>query len=178
MRSNDGALERAEETYGVRLGGVDRYGNERLHYPDLLLIDPHGRRLALELELTGKGREKREGIIGADGRIDRVLYLVEAQPAGWPVQRALEATAWNMGLSDRVHVQPIKPLHSAGDEGRQETGRRASRVRRRATPTARRATPTARRATPPPRRTMSSPRRATPSPQHPTSAREPEEASR
>lgn len=43
LRSRDRALDRPDEPYGVRLGGVDRYGNERLHYPDLLLIDPRGR---------------------------------------------------------------------------------------------------------------------------------------
>ena len=118
LRSHDGALERSHEPYGVRVGGADRYGSERLHYPDLLLIDPHGRRLALELELSTKGRERRELILGgygADGRIDRVLYLVEDDRGGHSIRRALERTVKEMGLSQRVEFQWIKPLSLAGD---------------------------------------------------------------
>lgn len=119
LRSHDGALERPAEPYGVRLGGHDRRGNERLHYPDLLLIDPHGRRLALELELTPKGRERRESILGgygADARTDRVLYLVEDQPAGRAINRAFERTARELGVSDRVRFQIVKPFGLAVQE--------------------------------------------------------------
>jgi hypothetical protein len=113
LRSHDGALERPHEPYGVRLGGFDRRGNERLHYPDLLVTDPSGRRLALELELTPKGRERRELILGGygtDSRIDRVLYLVEANRGGAAIRRALEDQAREMGLSNRVRFQPVKPF--------------------------------------------------------------------
>jgi hypothetical protein len=113
LRSHDGAIDRAREPYGVRLGGFDRYGNERLHYPDLLLIDPDGRRLALELELTSKGRERRELILGgygADGRIDRVLYLVEDTREGRATRRLLDGTTREMGLSERVRFQFVNPL--------------------------------------------------------------------
>lgn len=126
LRSHDGALERAEEPYGVRFGGVDRYGRERLHYPDLLLVDPCGRRLALELELTRKGHERRELILGgygADPRIDRVLYLVEDQPAGRSIKRTLEAATGEMGLSDRIRFQLIKPFCVAADRLGQATAR-------------------------------------------------------
>jgi hypothetical protein len=113
LRSHDGALDRAPEPCGVRLGGLDRYGNERLHYPDLLLIDSHGRRLALELELTPKGCVRRELILGgyaADNRIDHVHYLVEANPRGHAIKRLLESTTRQMELAERVSVQLVKPI--------------------------------------------------------------------
>lgn len=132
LRSHDGALDRAGEPYGVRLGGRDSRGNERLHYPDLLLIDRHGRRLALELELTPKGGGRREAILGGYGTdtgIDRVLYLVEEQPAGRAIKRTLEGTAHGMGVSDRVRFQLVRPLGS-GVEGRGEAPQRALPSRR------------------------------------------------
>lgn len=121
LRSHDGALERPREPYGVRLGGVDRFGNDRVHYPDLLLIDPGGRRLALELELTRKGRQRRELILGgygSDARIDRVLYLVEANRAGRAIGRLLESTAREMGLAGLVRTQLLKPFGLTRDESR------------------------------------------------------------
>ncbi|HUE26548.1 MAG TPA: hypothetical protein VMP89_07215 [Solirubrobacteraceae bacterium] len=104
LRSHDGSADRDGEPYGVRLGGLGPRGQERLHYPDLLLVTPQGRRIAIELELTKKGRARREKILagyGADSRIDAVLYLVE-KPA---LRRAIEASAARVGVSDRVHVQ-------------------------------------------------------------------------
>lgn len=136
MRSHDGTLDRSAEPYGVRKGGYDRYGNERLHYPDLLLLDPHGRRLALELELSSKGRERTELIIGgygADSRIDRVLYLVEAQPAGYRIRRSLEHTVREVGLSDRIRFQLIETFSVSGAQ-RSGPRDRSSR-RQRAAPT-------------------------------------------
>lgn len=132
MRSHDGALDRSSDGLGVRNGGYDRFGNERLHYPDLLLIDPHGRRLALELELSSKGRERTEMIIGgygADPRIDRVLYLVEAQPAGSRIRRSLELTVRDLGLSDRIRIQLIEPFSSRGDGRGAARKRNPTRVR-------------------------------------------------
>lgn len=116
LRSEDGALDHPREPHGVRLGGFDRYGHERLHYPDLLLIDHHDRRLALELELTSKGRERCEVILSGyatDGRIDRVLYLVEDDPQGRRIGRLVRTTACEMQLSGQVYVQRIKPIRTA-----------------------------------------------------------------
>lgn len=104
LRSHDRGRDREAEPYGVRLGGVGPRGEERLHYPDLLLVTPRGQRLALELELTPKGRARRENILagyGADARVDAVLYLVEKGP----LRRAIEVSAARMGVSDRVHVE-------------------------------------------------------------------------
>jgi hypothetical protein len=104
MRSGDGTAGRRANPFGVRLGGVGPGGRERLHYPDLLLVGPGGRRVALELELTSKGRARRERILAgyaADGRIDSVLYVVDQPATG----RAIQASAARLGISARVHVQ-------------------------------------------------------------------------
>ncbi len=113
LRSHDLSGDREDEPFGVRLGGVGPRGRERLHYPDLLLITPRGRRIAIELELTLKGRTRRENILGgyaADRRIDAVLYLVEKRS----LRRALEASAARIGGADRVHVRYFR----WGDRGR------------------------------------------------------------
>jgi hypothetical protein len=107
LRSRDGARDPAEPPSGVRLGGVGPAGRERIHYPDLLLITPRGQRVAIELELTGKGRARREDILAgyaADGRVAAVLYLVEKRP----LRNALEASAWRMGVSELVHVRGFR----------------------------------------------------------------------
>jgi hypothetical protein len=125
LRSSDGALQRNGEPWGIRLGGVDRHGYERLHYPDLLLIDPEGHRIALELELTPKGVDRREKILGgygADGRVRGVLYLVEETPSGRAIQRLVEASTRRMDLTDRVAVQLVKPIIAFGDEAGKEAG--------------------------------------------------------
>jgi hypothetical protein len=105
LRSHDGA-NRDRQPLGVRLGGIGPGGRERLHYPDLVLVTPEGRRIAIELELTSKGRTRRERILGgygADARIDAVLYLVQDRSVG----RAVQASARRLGISDRVLVQSV-----------------------------------------------------------------------
>ena len=122
MRSRDGRLRAAvrrgmePSPWGIRLGGAGPGGQARLHYPDLLLVTPEGRRLALELELTGKGRARREQILagyGADARIDAVLYLVD-RPA---LARSVRESARRLGISAHVHVQWVhRPPGPAGRE--------------------------------------------------------------
>jgi hypothetical protein len=120
MRSRDGLATRASSfsapaPFGVRLGGVGPAGRERLHYPDLLLITPDARQIAVELELTSKERTRRERILagyGGDPRIDAVLYLVDRRA----VSRALEASAARLGISPMVQVQRVG--WSADREGR------------------------------------------------------------
>ncbi len=93
--------------FGVRLGGTGPGGRPRLHYPDLLLIDDGGRRIAVELELTPKSGARREKIIrgyAADRRIDAVLYLVE-DPR---IARSVAATARRFGFERRLLVQPVR----------------------------------------------------------------------
>jgi hypothetical protein len=128
MRSQDGAREDrldAPEPLGVRLGGAGPAGRERLHYPDLLLITADSRRIALELELSPKGRARLEGIMGgyaADPRIDGVVYLVES-PA---VARAVRAAARRVGASSLVHLQRVRStVPGAGAEAGRSATRRA-----------------------------------------------------
>jgi hypothetical protein len=107
LRSQDGSRETETEPLGVRLGGFGPRGQERLHYPDLLLRTADGRRVALELELSPKGRARLETILmgyGADPRIDGVVYLVDKAA----VARAVTDTARRLGVSSRVHVQRVR----------------------------------------------------------------------
>jgi hypothetical protein len=113
LRSLGGVDRRGREACGIRLGGLDRWGAERLHHPDLLLIDRYGRRLALELELTRKDSERLDAILdayAADPRIDAVLYLAEDSRSGRSIARAVATSARRGGLTERVHVQLVEPL--------------------------------------------------------------------
>jgi hypothetical protein len=119
MRSSDAKRDRLEQPIAVRLGGVGPRGRERLHYPDLVLVEASGRRIALELELTRKGRTRREAILSGyslDRRIDKVLYLVENRSIG----TAISASARKLGISDRVHVQTVsmEPVGRGATAGR------------------------------------------------------------
>jgi hypothetical protein len=118
MRSRDGPGRRSDPPLAVRLGGVGRSGHERLHYPDVLLGTADGRRIAIELELSGKGRTRRERILsayGADPRVDGVLYLVENGAVG----RAISASARRLGISSLVRVQRIR-MPDQGSPARDE----------------------------------------------------------
>jgi hypothetical protein len=127
MRSQDGARDSgldSPEPLGIRLGGVGPRGQERLHYPDLLLRTADGRRVALELELSSKGRTRLETILvgyGADPRIDGVVYLVDKAS----VARSVGAAARRLGVSARVHIQRVR---FAGATSPAQRGRTVSRA--------------------------------------------------
>lgn len=133
MRSSDATEAHSARTAGiatdpfaVRLGGVGAGGRERLHYPDLLLIDRNGRRAAVELELTSKTRARRERILAgyaAERRIDAVLYLVDNRS----VARGIEASAARLSSSALVHVQWVRwgIPNSARTSGAERSGSRA-----------------------------------------------------
>jgi hypothetical protein len=124
----DGELTR-ESPFGVRLGGYGATGAERRHYPDLMLVTADGHRLAIELELSAKGRARRETILAgyaADCRIDSVLYLVDRSEVG----RAVSGSASRVGIADLVHVQKVK----WGADGPAVGGRSAQATRRPLTP--------------------------------------------
>jgi Replication-relaxation len=110
MRSRDRVRDSGAapgERFGVRLGGTGSAGRERRHYPDLLLVDRDGRRIAVELELSAKNRPRLEGILAgyaADARIDVILYLVDRRSVG----RAVQASAARLGIADLVHVQRVQ----------------------------------------------------------------------
>ncbi len=131
LRSHDADPERAGEPLGVRLGGYGPGGRERLHYPDLVLVDRDGHRIAIELELSRKGIARRETILSgyaADRRISAVLYLVEIPAIG----RAISASARRLGISHLVHVQRARlaPVRGAPAHGA-ESVRRGSRAEQR-----------------------------------------------
>jgi len=126
LRSHDAALRGLAEPHAVYLGGVDRRGDPRLHYPDLLLIDRQGRRLALELELSLKEPSRRERILSgyaADHRVEGLIYLVEDDTRGRAIGRAITETARRTHLLDRLHLQLVKPIEVAGAHREREGGR-------------------------------------------------------
>lgn len=130
-----GAPGGASEPFGVRLGGYGPGGRPRLHYPDLLLVTPKGKRIAVELELTGKGRARREKILSgyaADPRIDTVLYLVEHRNR--PLARSIEDSARRAGIGSILQVQPFRWNSSARDTGQSRLAERAVRQERGARP--------------------------------------------
>jgi hypothetical protein len=115
MRSRDGTDAHAaritgrseHEPFGVRLSGQGPGGRPRLHYPDLLLVGRDGHRIAVELELSSKGRRRRHQIIGgyaSDPRICAVLYLVEDQR----IAREVQGAARRFGAQRRVLVQRVR----------------------------------------------------------------------
>jgi hypothetical protein len=113
LRSLDASPDRSGAPLGVRLGGLGARGRERLHYPDLLLITPEGRRIGLELELSSKGRVRREKILAgyaADARFDAVLYLVSDRRIG----RSIQQSARRLGIGALVHVQQVSLRTAAG----------------------------------------------------------------
>lgn len=115
LRSHD--MSAPAEPYSIRLGGHDAHGRELRHYPDLLLVDGHSRRLALELELSAKEKPRREHILagyGADRRVDGVVYLVEDDPRGQGIGRAIRSSAADLGVTDRVHVRHVTPIGADG----------------------------------------------------------------
>jgi hypothetical protein len=124
LRSHDGGQDGRADPLGVRLGGVGPGGGVRLHYPDLMLTDTGGHRIALELELSGKGRTRLEGILGGyavDARVDAVVYLTDDRQ----VAHRVRAAARKLGISSLVRVAPV----SFGAAGRPSTGRGSARIR-------------------------------------------------
>ncbi len=138
LRSHDARARNREspaapvERLGVRIPGEGRGGGERLHYPDLLLETATGHRVAIELELSDKGRKGLEKVISAyagDRRIDAVLYLVDDDR----IFRNVQASARKFGLENLVHVQRVRFTEPAGFPRRAQAAAR-SRERRAGTP--------------------------------------------
>ncbi|MGO9794059.1 MAG: hypothetical protein ACLP8S_32465 [Solirubrobacteraceae bacterium] len=118
LRSHDARPDRSGRALGVGLGIVGPGGREQLHYPDLLLQSETGKRVALELELTGKGQARLARIMmgyAADGRIDAVHYLVPDRSLGERIAQA----ARTAGIAEVVSVQLLAgPPEGAPDHGR------------------------------------------------------------
>lgn len=129
MRSEDRRRQDPSQRFGVRLGGVGPYGGERRHYPDLLLETDAGHRVAVELELTPKGRRRREQILSGyalDGRVDAVLYLVEHERTGLAIARA----ARRAGIAGCVQVQRARFAPGSGATGAGRGAPRPAAARR------------------------------------------------
>lgn len=112
MRSHDQQPDpfMGYDTFAIPLGGYGPGGRPRIHFPDVLVIGPDNRRLALELELTLKSRSRLNRIIAgyaAEPRIDRVVYLTDSRK----VAQALTETSLSHCLEGRVLVHYLdQPL--------------------------------------------------------------------
>jgi DNA-binding Lrp family transcriptional regulator len=129
MRSHDGARDRDTEPFAVKLGGFGPWGRERLHYPDLLLRTADGRRVALELELSSKGRARRERILAgyaADPRFDGVVYLVQNAS----IARGVQAAARRLGISPLVHIRRVRSTVTSLTSAPAVSAQRAAPARR------------------------------------------------
>jgi DNA-binding Lrp family transcriptional regulator len=141
MRSHDARLDRMapgerflEEnpaTYGVGIGSVSTTGRLERHYPDLLLHTGRGQTIAVELELTSKGRRRLAKVMdayAADPRIDAVLYLVPDAAAATKIREA----AARAGIERSVYVRQLAPGGIGGIDSRvgprQRLHRNASRT--------------------------------------------------
>jgi hypothetical protein len=124
LRSHDAGQGGRADPLGVRLGGVGPGGAARLHYPDLMLTDTSGHRIALELELSSKGRTRLQRILagyGADARVAAVVYLTDDRE----IAHRVRAAARKVGVSPLVHVQKV----SFGATGRRSEGAGTQRRR-------------------------------------------------
>jgi hypothetical protein len=134
MRSRDGRAGEREHRYGVRLPGLGPGGQDRLHYPDMVIVTETMHRVAFELELSTKEPERRERILtayAADHRIDAVVYLVDRAAAG----RAIERSAVRLGLRDLVAVREVTVTDgafkgSAAGSAERTAGRRSREPQR------------------------------------------------
>jgi len=131
MRSHDLRAGREAEPYGIAVGGFDSHGRPARHYPDLLLVRPDGRRVAVELELSAKTPRRLDGIMRAyagDSSISAVLYLV---PDG-PVRRLVDDAVMRAGIGDLVRVHSLAgPIEGAPELGARAGGRERPAERQR-----------------------------------------------
>jgi DNA-binding MarR family transcriptional regulator len=128
LRSHDASAEGSLRPLAVRLGGVGHGGRERLHYPDLLLVTPERKRIAVELELSPKGQQRWERILAgyaADPRVAVVLYMVENRALG----RSIATIARRLGISDLVHVQMVRCTVGAPGSSLGRVAQRAGQAR-------------------------------------------------
>jgi hypothetical protein len=118
MRHHDLAPEPVDGVpFGFRIGGYDRAGRPRVHFPDMLTIAPALGRVALELELSLKGERRLEEILlgyALDDRINQVVYLAD-QPH---VHRTLTELIARLNLAERVSCR-----YCPGWENRHEMDR-------------------------------------------------------
>jgi hypothetical protein len=121
MRSHDQQPDHQGERFAITLGEYAPNGRHRLHYPDLLVGGRDGRRVAVELELSMKGRRRLERILisyGGEHRITEVVYLTDRRQ----IAQAVSETAAECDLRELVQVRALPPDLFLG----RGTGRRPS----------------------------------------------------
>ena len=118
--------DRTTEPLGVKLGGIGPAAVQALHYPDLLLETAEADRVAIELELSSKGRARRERILAG--------YAADAGSTAsstWSRARRWRAGP-GVGRAARALVAGPRPARSL----RSRRSDRPAVARRRATRTA------------------------------------------
>jgi hypothetical protein len=129
MAPGERLLEPDDRRHGVGVGAWRPDGRPQRHYADLLLDTESGNRLAVELELSNKGRRRLDSIMDAyasDMRIDAVLYLVTDPRLG----ELVRAAASRAGIADRLHVRRIAGGEIGGVVPGREPERRSAVSRR------------------------------------------------
>jgi hypothetical protein len=109
--------DRAELVASARLGELPG-GRPALHRPDLALISPEGRALAVEIELSIKAPRRLAAICRGWARarhVGHVYYLAESAPAR-AVSRAIAETR----AEDRITVLPLADTTSLIEAEREE----------------------------------------------------------
>ena len=115
MRAQDAAALRAGDPlrYGVGLGLLGPHGRPQHHYPDLLVTQRSGHRVAVELELTAKSPSRMARIMTAyasDGNVDAVIYVVQNRA----IAQLVSDAARRAGIADIIHLLRLGPDGIAG----------------------------------------------------------------
>lgn len=115
MRSHDQRSDVDGTRFAATIDGYDRAGRPRVHHPDVLIIGPDRSQIALELELSMKGRQRLEQILLAyaiDQRIRQVVYLTDQAGVATAINQAVE----QLNLRDRVVVRYFPGSPAARDQ--------------------------------------------------------------
>ncbi len=110
MRAQDTSAARAGEPlrHGIGLGLLGPHGRPQHHYPDLLVTQRSGHRIAVELELTAKSPGRMARIMTAyasDSDIDAVIYVVQNRA----IAQLVSDSARRAGIAGIVHIRRLAP---------------------------------------------------------------------
>lgn len=99
--------DRPDRWLGMRFPGHAPSGMPRMHYPDATFLDAGRRqRIAVEVELTLKGRRRLERIVRSYWRgldLEQILYVTDRQDVARAVRRAAGAA----GAGGRLEVRML-----------------------------------------------------------------------
>ena len=104
LRHLDQLAEAYDEPFGLPIPGKDRHGRQRAHYPDVSVVLEDTAHVALELELSLKGRRRLEEIVLAyslERRLRAVVYVTNRRS----VAAAVREQAAAYGAGDLVDVR-------------------------------------------------------------------------